>query len=120
MNRKHTISNNLFFCLNLMFFINILAYGNLKFFLFGQPWRFTPLDPTHNRRCLFYIFDNYISRIWGEVYCQPHFPVLTFYSTEKNFCCPTAQKMKISIKDFFSKCDQIRKCDQIFCAVSFG
>ena len=28
----------------------------------------------------------------------------------------TAQKMKFSIKDFFSKCDQIRRL-QIFCAV---
>ena len=26
-----------------------------------------------------------------------------------SFCCYTAQKMKFSIKDFFSTCDQIRK-----------
>ena len=35
-----------------------------------------------------------------------------FYSSNKNYISShyTAQKMKISIKDFFIKCDQIRNC----------
>ena len=34
-----------------------------------------------------------------------------FYSSNKNYISShyTAQKMKISIKDFFIKCDQIRR-----------
>ena len=31
-----------------------------------------------------------------------------FESSALNYLCDTAQKMKFSIKDFFSKCDQIR------------
>ena len=40
--------------------------------------------------------------------------VILYYSTIRNI----VQKMKFSIKDFFSKCDQIRKIlNPIFCAV---
>ena len=36
---------------------------------------------------------------------EPQIQILQNYTTEVT--CPTAQKMKFSIKDFFSNCDQI-------------
>ena len=44
---------------------------------------------------------------------NPHKPLhlTTAYAAYPNYLEHTAQKKKFSIKDFFSKCDQIRNCE---------
>ena len=52
---------------------------------------------SQSKKCLF------TELFWSAFF--PHFPAFEL-NTERY---PTAQKIKFSIKDFFSKCDQIRK-----------
>ena len=49
-------------------------------------------------------------KVWGEYYEQFSFSILkSNWNNFEKFEVYTAQKMKFSINDFFSKCDQIRR-----------